>query len=63
MVSSMVKLPVVTEELPQASEAVKVTVIVLIQPPLQVPGVFVQVIGSEQMSEAVAPPLFASQAI
>ena len=51
----MVNVAVVEAALPQASVAVKVTVIVLTHPPLQVPGVFVQVIVLPQASVAVAP--------
>ena len=54
-VSEMVNVAVVEAALAQASVAVNVTVIVLTHPPLQVPGVFVQVIVLPQASVAVAP--------
>ena len=47
---------------PNLADTVKVTVIALSQPPLQVPGVLVHVSGSEQMSLAVAPPLLFNHA-
>ena len=58
----MVNVLEVVLALPHASVAVKVTVIELTHPPLQVPGVLDQVIALPHTSVAVAPPLFASQA-
>jgi hypothetical protein len=57
-----VKVAVVVDAFPQASVAVKITVTAAEQSVERASKLFVQV-TSEQVSEATAPPLLASQAL